>query len=127
MKKIFSILFATMFLLSCGTGNDLQSDVKKLVDMKCKMKQSFNKIAEFNKQMQSIPQPDYTNVESVTKYTGEQKKIMDELSAFKKEDSKLAADFKKLESELKEKYKSDSDKEKLKKELATQLAASDCK
>jgi chromosome segregation ATPase len=126
MKKILSFLFTSLVLISCGNNSEMKGDVKKLVELKCKMKQSFDKIMDINKQIQSIPQPNYSDITSVQKYSDEQKKFMDELKEVKKLDNELLDEYRKLEKEFKEKYNSESDKKDLKKEFSLQLTTSGC-
>jgi hypothetical protein len=126
MKKLLFFFSASLFLISCGNDAAIKNDVKKLVELKCKMKQSFDKIMEINKQVQNIPKPNLDDNASILKYHEQQNKFFDELKEIEKVDNELLDEFKKAEKEIKEKYNSDSDKTKLEKEVALQLSASGC-
>lgn len=126
MKKILFFIIVTISLISCGKDSEMKSDVKKLVELKCKMKQQFDKIVDINNKVQNITQTDLTDVNSLQKSSDEQMKYVNQLGEIKKVEDSLGVEFNKLSKEIEEKYKSDLDKEKLKKELSLQLSTSGC-
>jgi hypothetical protein len=126
MKKILVFFVFALLFSSCGNDSKIKEDVKRMVELKCKMKESFDKIMELNKKVQGIDRSNLTDLASIQRVSEEQKKITDELIKIKADDNKLLEEFKVLENEMKTKYSSDADKEKVKKELATQLSVSAC-
>ena len=114
-------------MFSCGNDAQIKDDAKRLVELQCKAKESFDKIMAINNQLQERVGSSMNDPVAMQKVLEDQKKYLDEIKVLQGEESKLVEEFKVLEGEMKTKYNSEKDKEKMRIELAAQLAQSGCK
>ncbi|AUC76182.1 hypothetical protein [Olleya sp. Bg11-27] len=88
MKKVLiTICLGAIFLTSCGGGNDMQSDAKKMADLTCKMTKAMaadpTKASDFTKEITEF------SLETTKKYnTAEDMKAFAEALAKEMENCK---------------------------------------